>query len=122
MRGLRAVLVTPLSGPLARFGHVGASALALWAEWASGSEALGTPLRIELEVFDAHPSVAKAMGVALKTRPDVIFGPYGSGPALAACRATERGVWNHRGPPNRLPWPMFPNLAILLPPPPPSSP
>src|SRR5260370_3554087 len=97
MRGLRAVLVPPLSGPLARFGHVGASALALWAEWASGSEALGTLVRIELEVFDAHPSAARAMGVALKTRPDVIFGPYGSAPALAACRPTGPLVANHRG-------------------------
>ena len=114
MRGLRAVLVTPLSGPLARFGRVGASALALWAEWASGSEALGTLVRIEVEVFDAHPSATRAMGVALKTRPDVIFGPYGSGPAVAACRATERVVWNHGGAADRLRWSRFRNVVNLL--------
>ena len=50
----RAVLVTPLSGPLARFGKAGASALALWAD-RSG---------VSLEVIDAYPSAASAIRAA----------------------------------------------------------
>src|ERR1700728_2181923 len=63
--GARAVLVTPLSGPLARFGKAGASALALWAD-RSG---------VSLEVIDAHPSAASAMRAAEACGPDVLFGP-----------------------------------------------
>ena len=63
----RAVLVTPLSGPLARFGKAGASALGLWAE-RSG---------VSLEVIDAYPSAASAIRAAEASRPDVVFGPYG---------------------------------------------
>jgi hypothetical protein len=65
----RAVLATPLSGPLARFGKAGANALALWAE-RSG---------ISLEVIDAYPFAAPAIRAAEASRPDVVFGPYGSG-------------------------------------------
>lgn len=61
----RAVLVTPLSGPLARFGKAGASALALWAE-RSG---------VSLEVIDAYPSAASAIRAAEASRPDVVFVP-----------------------------------------------
>ena len=50
----RAVLVTPLSGPLARFGKAGASALALWAD-RSG---------VSLEVIDAYPSSVSAIRAA----------------------------------------------------------
>ena len=49
----RAVLVTPLSGPLARFGKAGASALALWAE-RSG---------VSLEVIDADDSEIERLAV-----------------------------------------------------------
>src|SRR6478672_1597853 len=86
----RAVLVTPLSGPLARFGKAGASALALWAD-GSG---------VSLEVIDAYPSAASAIRAAEASRPDVVFGSYGSGPALAA--ASEGVVWNHGGATARL--------------------
>jgi hypothetical protein len=46
-----AALVTPLSGPLARYGRAGAAALALWAAEA----------QVELELTDAHPSAAAAL-------------------------------------------------------------
>jgi hypothetical protein len=65
----RAVLVTALSGPLARFGRAGASALALWAQ----------RFGVSLEVIDAYPSAASAIRAAEASRPDVVFGPYGSG-------------------------------------------
>jgi ABC-type branched-subunit amino acid transport system substrate-binding protein len=97
----RAVLVTPLSGPLARFGKAGASALALWAE-RSG---------VCLEVFDAHPSAASAIRAAEASRPDVVFGPYGSGPALAAAAASNGVVWNHGGATARLARPAHPRVV-----------
>ena len=86
----RAVLVTPLSGALARFGKAGASALALWADRCG----------VSLEVIDAYPSAASAIRAAEASRPDVVFGSYGSGPALAA--ASEGVVWNHGGATARL--------------------
>lgn len=93
-----AVLVTPLSGPLARFGRSGAAALQLWAERAG----------VGLEVIDAHPSVAAAVLTAEAGRPDVLFGPYGTGPALAAARASAGVVWNHGGATARLARPRYP--------------
>jgi ABC-type branched-subunit amino acid transport system substrate-binding protein len=97
----RAVLVTPLSGPLARFGTAGARALALWAG-CSG---------VRLEVIDAHPSAASALRVAEAGRPDVVFGPYGSGPALAAAAASQGVVWNHGGATARLARPAYPRVV-----------
>jgi ABC-type branched-subunit amino acid transport system substrate-binding protein len=97
----RAVLVTPLSGPLARFGKAGASALALWAE-RSG---------VSLEVIDAYPSAASAIRAAEASRPDVVFGPYGSGPALAAAAASKGVVWNHGGATARLARPAYPGVV-----------
>ncbi|MBV9319620.1 MAG: ABC transporter substrate-binding protein, partial [Mycobacterium sp.] len=97
----RAVLVTPLSGPLARFGKTGASALALWAE-CSG---------VSLEVIDAHPSAASAIRAAEASRPDVVFGPYGSGPALAAAAASKGVVWNYGGATARLARPAYPRVV-----------
>ena len=77
-RRLRAALVTPLSGPLARYGRAGATALGLWAMRAG----------LELEIGDAYPSAAAAVAAVTAPRPvDVLFGPYGTGPALAAARA-----------------------------------
>jgi len=102
---LRAALVTPLSGPLAAFGQTGAAALKLWAERAA---ALPRPwTRVELGVLDGHPSAGAAVRQAAARQPHVIFGPYGSGPAIAAVRATERVVWNHGGATDRLRWPAF---------------
>jgi branched-chain amino acid transport system substrate-binding protein len=89
MRVLRAALVTPLSGPLAGYGLAGAQALHLWARWYAG--------RVELLVFDAHPDPAAAISQAERDRPELLFGPYGSGPTVAAAAATSRLLWNHGG-------------------------
>ena len=97
----RAVLVTPLSGPLARFGKAGASALALWAD-RSG---------VSLEVIDAYPSAASAIRAAEASRPDVVFGPYGSGPALAAAAASKGVIWNYGGATARLRRPAYPRVV-----------
>src|SRR6201987_1754501 len=97
----RAVLVTPLSGPLSRFGKAGASALALWAE-RSG---------VSLEVIDAYPSAASAIRAAEANRPDVGFGPSGSGPALAAAAASKGVIWNHGGATARLARPAYPGVV-----------
>src|ERR1700740_2593282 len=97
----RAVLVTPMSGPLARFGKAGASALALWAD-RSG---------VRLEVIDAYPSAASAVRAAEASRPDVVFGPYGSGPALAAAAASKGVLWNHGGATARLARPAYPRVV-----------
>jgi branched-chain amino acid transport system substrate-binding protein len=104
---VRALLVTPLSGPLARYGRAGATALDLWARQAHWSQ-------VQLEVLDAFPSAAQAMREGASRRPDVIFGPYGSGPAVAALSATERLVWNHGGATNRLCRPRFGHVVNLL--------
>jgi branched-chain amino acid transport system substrate-binding protein len=47
------------------------------------------------------------MQAAVDRRPDVIFGPYGSGPAVAALGATDELVWNHGGATDRLTRPRF---------------
>jgi branched-chain amino acid transport system substrate-binding protein len=100
----RAALVTPLSGPLERFGIAGAVGLRLWAGW-SGTE---------LEVVDAYPSVAAAMRVAQARKPDVLFGPYGASPAVAAARATRRVLWNHGGSTAQLSRPEFAHVVNVL--------
>lgn len=105
---LRAVLVTPLSGPLARFGAAGADALELWAR---EFEPDGP---VELSVHDAHPDTAEAMRVALATRPHLVFGPYGSGPVRAAARSTGRLVWNHGGASLAASWEESPNVVNVL--------
>ncbi|HEX2026989.1 MAG TPA: ABC transporter substrate-binding protein [Nitriliruptorales bacterium] len=109
MSQVRAVLVTPLSGPLARFGREGAAALSLWART---SQPGGR--RVTLQVVDAHPDAAAAMHAVEQARPDLLFGPYGSGPALAAVRATHRLVWNHGGASSRLRWPEVGNVINIL--------
>src|SRR5918992_1279198 len=109
MPALRAVLVTPLSGPLARFGAAGAAALRLWATRAPSLSAPWTS--VDLEVVDAHPAAGAAMRAGAARRPDLLFGPYGSGPAVAALAATGRAVWNHGGATRRLPRPPFGHAA-----------
>ena len=47
-----------MSGPLARFGKAGANALAIWAERSA----------VTLEVIDAYPSAASAIGAAEASR------------------------------------------------------
>jgi branched-chain amino acid transport system substrate-binding protein len=90
---LRAVLVTPLSGPLGGYGQAGADALALWVSWHNDR----FRPRIEMTVFDAHPHPVAALNRSCQVAPDLLFGPYGSGPAAAIARATSRLVWNHGG-------------------------
>lgn len=89
MSVLRAALITPLSGPLSDYGRAGAEALRLWAGWYAGG--------VELLVFDAHPDPAAAVRRAERDRPELLFGPYGSGPTVAAAAATSRLLWNHGG-------------------------
>jgi branched-chain amino acid transport system substrate-binding protein len=90
---LRAALVTPLSGALGGYGRAGASALRLWAGWHNDRCSPG----VELMVFDTHPDPVAALRQAERRAPDVLFGPYGSGPTAAVARATPRLVWNHGG-------------------------
>jgi ABC-type branched-subunit amino acid transport system substrate-binding protein len=101
-------LVTPVSGPLAVFGRAGAAALELWSREAS----------IPLQLVDAHPDAASAMAAAVAARPAVLFGPYGSSPALAAIGAVAASdgpaVWNHGGATSRLAWPEYPRVVNVL--------
>ena len=90
-----------MSGPLARFGKAGANALAIWAERSA----------VTLEVIDAYPSAGCAIGAAEASRPDVVFGPYGSGPALAAAAASKGVIWNQGGATARLARPAYPRVV-----------
>lgn len=90
---LRAALVTPLSGPLGGYGRAGADALALWVSWHNDR----FRPRIEMTVFDAHPDPVAALNRSGQMAPDLLFGPYGSGPTAAVAGATSRLVWNHGG-------------------------
>lgn len=85
--------MTPLSGPLAGYGRAGATALQMWADWHTDQFTPG----LELTVFDAHPDPVAALVQSERTRPDLLFGPYGSGPTAAVVKATSRLVWNHGG-------------------------
>ncbi len=104
--------MTPVSGPLARFGRATAAALSLWATAAAD---LPRPWRrVRLDLHDAHPDPAAAMRQGLASQPHLIFGPYGSGPTLQALGATERAVWNHGGASSRIRWPAFPRVVNVL--------
>ena len=112
MSALSALMVTPLSGPLKRFGRASASGLRVWAEHAAE---LPAPWRhVRLEICDAYPDAALAMRKALESRPHLVFGPYGSGPALRALAAAERLVWNHGGASARICRPKFPLAVNVL--------
>jgi branched-chain amino acid transport system substrate-binding protein len=92
---LRAALVTPLTGSLGGFGRDGTEALALWADRAA--ELPPALNGVTLELTDAAGRPAEAMAEAAAGEPDLLFGPYGSGPARRACAATDRLVFNHGG-------------------------
>lgn len=112
MPRLRADLVTPLTGKLARFGRESATALTLWAEHVAE---LPTPWTgVDLEIWDAAPDPGAAVRAATYARPDVLFGPYGSSPALAAANATDRVIWNHGGATSALSRPDFPHVINVL--------
>ncbi|HZC99305.1 MAG TPA: ABC transporter substrate-binding protein [Actinomycetes bacterium] len=106
---LRVVLVTPLTGPLARFGRAGATALDVWARQAARLPAGWRD--VTLEVHDAHPDPAGAMRASTASHPDVVFGPYGSSPAAAAAATTDRLVWNHGGATSELVRARFPRVV-----------
>jgi branched-chain amino acid transport system substrate-binding protein len=109
---IRAALVTPLSGPLAGFGRAGAHALGLWAR--SAAELPAPAGRVDLRVHDAAPDTTAALRAALATRPQLLFGPYGSGPALTLAKRTGRLVWNHGGAASELGGPTYPQVVSLL--------
>ena len=100
-------MVTPLSGPLAMYGRVAGEAVRLWAD-----EAV-EPGSVALRLYDAHPDPVSAVRRAEAPRPDVLFGPYGRGPALAVARATSRLVWNGGGATARLAAPEFENVVNI---------
>lgn len=112
MARLHAALVTPLTGPLSLFGRTCATALTLWAKRAANLPSPWTA--VELDVRDTGSDVGAAVRAALETRPDVLFGPYGSGPMLSAARACERVLWNHGGASSRLARPAFPHVINVL--------
>jgi hypothetical protein len=44
---------------------------------------------VALTVRDSSPNTAAALQETLKENPDLLFGPYGTGPMLAAARTTR---------------------------------
>lgn len=112
MTRLRATLVTPLSGPLAPFGRAAAAGLTLWARYAARLPPSWTG--VDLDVRDTATNPEAAMRAAIETHPDVLFGPYGSSPMLAAMRVAGRVVWNHGGATSQLSWPAFPRVINVL--------
>src|SRR5215472_13483070 len=95
MTKLLAALVTPLSGSLATFGHASATGLTLWARYAARLPPPWTG--VELDIRDTAGNPAAAMREAIDSRPDVLFGPYGSSNMLAVMHVTDRVIWNHGG-------------------------
>jgi Periplasmic binding protein len=69
-------------------------------------------------VIDAHPDPAAAMTQARPRQTDILFGPYGSSPAIAALTAVAGPdgpvTWNHGGASSRLRWPAFPRVLNVL--------
>src|SRR5207253_10199625 len=70
---------------------------------------------VDLAIADAYPSAAATVAsVAAQHRIDVLFGPYGAGPAVAAARAATTVLWNHGGASARLVRQAFP-LVVNVP-------
>lgn len=112
MTTLHAALVTPLTGPLGLYGKTCATALTLWAKRAANLLAPWTG--VELDVQDTGENLKSVIQTALEKRPDVLFGPYGSGPMLTAARSCTRLIWNHGGASSRLARPSFPQVINVL--------
>lgn len=109
---LEALLVTPLTGPLALFGRASAQGLSLWTDSAAN---LPAPWQaVQLEVRNSGSDPAGAMRVALASRPDVVFGPYGSAPMRAVARVSDRVIWNHGGASASLTRPTFPRVINVI--------
>lgn len=98
-------MVTPLTGPLRMYGRAAGEAVRLWAD------EIAVPRTVDLKVCDAHPDPVGAVREAESYRPDVLFGPYGRGPALAVTRSTSRLVWNGGGATALLASPRFRNVV-----------
>src|SRR5579859_1605948 len=112
MTTLHAALVTPLTGPLGLYGKTCATALTVWAKKAANLPADFTG--VELDVQDSGENLNAALQTTLEKRPDVLFGPYGSGPMLTAARSCTRLIWNHGGASSRLARPSFPQVINVL--------
>lgn len=112
MTTLHAALLTPLTGPLALYGQAGATALALWAKKAAHLPAPWT--KVELDVQDTANHPHKALQTTLSKHPDVLFGPYGSGPMLTIAHSCPQLIWNHGGASSRLARPSFPQVINVL--------
>ena len=108
MKAIRAAMLTPLTGPLGLYGRAAGEALKLWAEKVAESGS------VDLTVHDSHPDPAAAVRTAESAGFDVLFGPYGRGPALAVARATSRLMWNGGGATARLARPRFSNVVNVL--------
>jgi len=65
-------------------------------------------------VRDTGSDVGAALRAAVATQPNVLFGPYGSGPMLSAARASQHLLWNHGGASSRLARPTFPQVINVL--------
>ena len=112
MPALKALLVTPLTGPLALFGRASAQGLSLWASAAAN---LPAPWNgIELDVRDSGSDPATAMRAALDSHPDVVFGPYGSAPMRTVGRVSNRVIWNHGGASASLTRPTFSRIINVI--------
>ncbi len=112
MSNLRAALLTPLSGPLALFGHASAMGLTLWSKHATSLPPAWKA--VTLEIHNSATDPANAMRTVLAAQPDIIFGPYGSHPMLTAMRIADRVVWNHGGATSQLCHPTFPLVINVL--------
>ncbi len=109
---LRVALVTPLTGPDATHGLGALQAAKLWAR----DERLPPPWDdVSITAYDAHPDPVSAMRAALATRPATVFGPYGHKAALAACRVTDRVVFNCGAPSTRFVRQAFPKVVNIVP-------
>ena len=73
--------------------------------------AVGRALRSKSGGDRRCPLRGVAIRAAEASRPDVVFGPYGSGPALAAAAAAKGVVWNHGGATARLARPAYPGVV-----------
>ncbi|MEZ0284638.1 MAG: hypothetical protein ACAH79_05315, partial [Thermoleophilia bacterium] len=89
---MRACAALALSGRYAAMGSQAAMGLRAWAD------DRGVELRIEDDRSEPAES-ARLLG-SLATGADLVFGPYGSGPARAVARelaGRPEVVWNHGG-------------------------
>jgi len=69
---------------------------------------------VDLAIADAYPSAAAAVAsVAARHRIDALFGPYGTGAAVAAARAAPTVLWNHGGASARLVRQTFPQVVNI---------